>query len=214
MVTARAIRDTWTHIIRQLLVGVAVGFLTFIVQCGSEPKGVPCDVSNLQAGLIGGGIWLGFVLIFNLVMAPVRMYLERPEKQRPRVRLVSEKFTSAATTVVRQAAAPMTPAQESTVPALWRFHIAQVPTGIQLACRRGFRDVPEDAICEVEEPDGSIRDGRLHRAEDTSRRCIYPEDFPDAVPSSGPYFVHWLQPARKPDTVVRLTQPLDFTIEV
>jgi hypothetical protein len=210
MVIWRALRDTWAHITRHLLVGVVVGFFAFGAQCRAEPKGVPCDVSNFEAGLIGVGIYLGLVLLYNLVMAPVRLFRERATGLRSKVRLVSEP-TATPGSVTRK-----TSTREITVAMRWRFLIAQAEDGVMLVCQKGNSDVPEGIVCRVQESDGSVRRAELRPrpGNDTSVRCVYPVDFPKAHPSSGPCFVHWLQPTSKPGTLQWLHDPLDFTIQV
>jgi hypothetical protein len=208
----RALRDTWAHIVRHLLVGVVVGFFTFGAQCATEPKGVPCDVSNLEAGLIGVGIWLGLVLLYNLLLAPVRLFRERTGTSGSKVRLLSDPVTtpgSVKSTVVGTT-------QEIHVPMRWRFLIAEATDGIMLVCQEWHKEVPEGVMCRVQEPDGSMRTGELHRSpgSDSSVRCVYPDDFPEAQPTSGPCFVHWLQPTNKPGTFQSLHDPIDFTIQL
>jgi hypothetical protein len=73
----RALQDTFRHIKAQIGVSLVLFVLASIVKCRSLPKGTACDVSDLEAGLIAVGAWLGVVFLFNLGMAPVRFHREQ-----------------------------------------------------------------------------------------------------------------------------------------
>lgn len=75
-VLVRALRDTWRHIFAHVLVGFVLFLLGFLFKCASLPSGQECKATDFEAGVVAVAIYAGTILLFNVVMGPVRLHRE------------------------------------------------------------------------------------------------------------------------------------------
>jgi hypothetical protein len=171
----RALQDTARHFKAQLAVGGVLFLLATWRRCASLPHGEACDLTDFRAGLWAVVLWVGLVFAFNLVMAPVRLHRElgRRVPVRSRVVLQSPPYDSPVEKQPR-----------------WRFHIYAVDEGIMLVWARWWtRQIPDSAMCWVQDPYGNHHVAQISRTGD-SVRCIFPRDF-DLEPRRGEHRVQW-----------------------
>jgi len=75
----RALRDTFRHFAREVVVGVILLVLATWIRCATLPRGQECEIGDFKAGLAAVAIYFGVVFLFHLVMAPVRLHREQAQ---------------------------------------------------------------------------------------------------------------------------------------